>query len=121
MSAGQLSIVYLLKPLQNHRLSFNTSVASTLPVIAGVTPITPLGGEACVAFLLHRDKGLCMFWGIAVVENGYLAFKATDGSVDVGFSLFYADFIDQITRGKIVAPIHNYIIITDKFACIVFI
>ena len=55
-----------------------------------------------------------------VIENGYLTFEGTDGTIYINFSPFHTDIIDKIAGSEIITSIYNDVVGTDNFIRILF-
>ena len=89
------------------------SSACNTPMIPGSTPSTPASAQ------LGTDPGDGRFrkktavtWSVEVRrENGGLAIEAKNRAVDVWFARPNANIVRQITRRKIIRPIHHDVVI----------
>src|SRR5580704_10139900 len=48
---------------------------------------------------------------IGIAEDGYLAFEAKNGAVNIGFAEQNTRVVDEIARGKIVGTVHDEVIV----------
>src|SRR5580658_4709813 len=48
---------------------------------------------------------------IGITEDGYLAFEAKNGAVDIGFAEEHGRVVDEIARGEIVGAVHDDVVI----------
>src|SRR5271170_949644 len=51
---------------------------------------------------------------IGIAENGYLAFEAENGAVNIGFSEQDARVVDEIARGKIVGAVDDKVVVLQN-------
>ena len=103
------------------QIIFNTSVASMLPTMAGVTPHHSFGRRRHpLHFFFIGIKIPVVFLLISVVEYRNLSFKTADSTIYVGLFLFNANVVNQVAGGKVVAAIHHYIIFLNDIIRIVF-
>lgn len=65
--------------------------------------------------LLHPDRGHGKSSHLHRSRNGYLAFKALNGTINVGLAPSVAYVIQQVAGSEVVAPVYHYIVVPYQF------
>ncbi len=116
-SLNQSSIAFQPRVHRSPQISFNTSLASTLPTMAGGyadNRFVRRWHEQCPFFI--RIEVTIVFCTLTVAEDGHLAFKALNGTINVGLAPSVAYVIQQVAGSEVVAPVYHYIVVPYQFS-----